>query len=207
MAHVRVAIFASDPLTEAGLRGCLRERGELSVLDDPPPGDADVIVAAIDELNAPTLTMLRRWADTAGRPVVLLVRELSETDLLHVIERKVVAVVPRTAAPDERVVQAVLTAANGGGLLPPRLLGSLLRHFEKLHREVLAPRGLSSSGITPREADVLRLMAEGLDTAEIAEKLCYSQRTVKNVLHGLTNRLHLRNRAHAVAHALRADVI
>jgi len=164
-------------------------------------------VAAIDELNAPTLTMLRRWADTAGRPVVLLVRELSETDLLHVIERKVVAVVPRTAAPDERVVQAVLTAANGGGLLPPRLLGSLLRHFEKLHREVLAPRGLSSSGITPREADVLRLMAEGLDTAEIAEKLCYSQRTVKNVLHGLTNRLHLRNRAHAVAHALRADVI
>jgi len=54
---------------------------------------------------------------------------------------------------------------------------------------------------------VLRLLAEGMDTAEIAAELCYSQRTVKNVLHGLTNRLNLRNRAHAVAHALRADVI
>ncbi|MGH3468961.1 MAG: helix-turn-helix domain-containing protein, partial [Thermocrispum sp.] len=83
----------------------------------------------------------------------------------------------------------------------------LLEHVERLHREVLAPRGLSSSGITPREAEVLRLMAEGMDTAEIASELCYSQRTVKNVLHGLTNRLNLRNRAHAVAHAMRADVI
>jgi len=179
----------------------------MTVLDDPPPADADVVVAATDELNAPMLATLRQWADSAGRPVVLLARELSETDLLHVIERRVVAVLPRCGAPDERLVQALLTAAAGGGMLPPRLLGGLLRHIERLHREVLAPRGLSSSGITPREADVLRLMAEGMDTAEIAAKLCYSQRTVKNVRHGLTNRLNLRNRAHAVAHALRADVI
>src|SRR5829696_6509434 len=54
-----------------------------------------------------------------------------------------------------------------------------------------------------REVEVLRLVADGLDTAEIAAKLAYSQRTVKNVLHDVTNRLQLRNRSHAVAYALR----
>jgi DNA-binding CsgD family transcriptional regulator len=54
---------------------------------------------------------------------------------------------------------------------------------------------------------VLRLVADGYDTAEIARKLAYSERTVKNVLHNITARLHLRNRPHAVAYALRQGFI
>jgi DNA-binding NarL/FixJ family response regulator len=54
---------------------------------------------------------------------------------------------------------------------------------------------------------VLRLVADGYETREIASKLSYSERTVKNVLHELTSRLQLRNRAHAVAYALRHDMI
>jgi DNA-binding NarL/FixJ family response regulator len=55
--------------------------------------------------------------------------------------------------------------------------------------------------------EVLRLIADGFDTREIASKLSYSERTVKNVLHGITTRLRLRNRAHAVAYALRNGLI
>jgi DNA-binding NarL/FixJ family response regulator len=51
------------------------------------------------------------------------------------------------------------------------------------------------------------LLAEGRDTAEIASRLCYSERTVKGVIHGLTTRLQLRNRSHAVAFALRNELI
>ena len=61
--------------------------------------------------------------------------------------------------------------------------------------------------LTPREIDVLRLMADGLDTNEIAGELCYSERTVKNVIYGVTHRLKLRNRSHAVAYALRTGMI
>jgi len=49
--------------------------------------------------------------------------------------------------------------------------------------------------------------ADGFDTNEIAGKLCYSERTVKNVIYGVTHRLKLRNRSHAVAYALRAGMI
>nr|WP_281497227.1 helix-turn-helix transcriptional regulator [Ornithinimicrobium sp. F0845] len=77
----------------------------------------------------------------------------------------------------------------------------------RLQRQVLTPRGLTFTGLTPREAQVLRLVADGHDTAEIARELCYSERTVKNVLHDLTTRLQLRNRSHAVAYALREGLI
>jgi DNA-binding CsgD family transcriptional regulator len=72
---------------------------------------------------------------------------------------------------------------------------------------MFASYGVNPSGLTAREVDVLRLMAEGLDTAEIAGKLCYSERTVKNVIYGITHRLKLRNRSHAVAYALRSGMI
>jgi DNA-binding NarL/FixJ family response regulator len=55
--------------------------------------------------------------------------------------------------------------------------------------------------------EVLRLVADGLDTTEVAGRLCYSERTVKNVLHDVTTRLRLRNRTHAVAYALRHGLI
>jgi DNA-binding NarL/FixJ family response regulator len=54
---------------------------------------------------------------------------------------------------------------------------------------------------------VLKLVAEGLDTSEIADSLSYSERTIKNVLHEVTTRLQLRNRSHAVAYALRNGLI
>ena len=54
---------------------------------------------------------------------------------------------------------------------------------------------------------MLRLVADGYDTGEIARNLCYSERTIKNVIHDVTSRLHLRNRSHAVAFAMRTGVI
>jgi len=54
---------------------------------------------------------------------------------------------------------------------------------------------------------VLRLVSDGHDTSEIATTLCYSERTVKNVLHDVTTRLNLRNRSHAVAYAMREGLI
>ena len=113
----------------------------------------------------------------------------------------------RSEAVADRVSEAVMTAANGDGSVPPDLLGRLLNQMSRLQRQVLAPRGLSLNGFSDREVDVLRLLSEGWDTSEIAGKLAYSERTVKNVIHDITARLQLRNRSHAVAYAVRAGVI
>jgi DNA-binding NarL/FixJ family response regulator len=101
----------------------------------------------------------------------------------------------------------VESAASGDGSVPPDLLGRLLAQMGRLHRQVLAPRGLTFSGLSEREITVLKLVADGLDTAEVANQLFYSERTVKNVIHDVTTRLNLRNRTHAVAYAVRQGLI
>ncbi|GAA2793339.1 helix-turn-helix transcriptional regulator [Crossiella cryophila] len=207
MEAIRVAVYAPDPLTAAGLSSTLRTRPEMAVEEglQSPRSDARVVVA--DTLTPELLSVLRRAAANGGVPVVLVVNQLDESELLAAVECRVVAVLPRAAATGDRLVHSIRAAAAGGGVLPPAMLGELLKHVERLQRELLAPKSMNAAGLSPREVDVLRLMADGWDTAEIATQLCYSERTVKNVISGVTQRLNLKNRPHAVAYALRAGMI
>jgi DNA-binding NarL/FixJ family response regulator len=66
---------------------------------------------------------------------------------------------------------------------------------------------LSFAVLTDREIKVLKLLADGQDTAEVGRRLFYSERTVKNIVHDVTSRLNLRNRTQAVAYALRQGLI
>lgn len=205
MERVRVTVRALDAITSAGLVSCLEAMPDVAVVT--PDGQVDVVVAAYDRLTAGAVAALRTIAAEIRRPVVLVTSEIREVELLPAVECRVVAILPRAAAADGRLTEAVHTAAGGGADLPPNLLGQLIGHAERLHREVMASHGLTASGLSPREVDVLRLMADGLDTNEIAKNLSYSERTVKNIIYTITNRLRLRNRPHAVAYALRAGII
>jgi len=205
--QVRVVLRASDPLSYEGLLSYLQSRSEFAVVDPADQAEATVFVVSCDQLTADVVALLRRSAAELAVPVVLVVSEITEAELLIAVECRVVAVLPRVAVTADRLAHSVLAAANGGGVLPPNLVGELLKHVERLHREVLTPNGLNAAGLTSREIDVLRLMANGFDTHEIADELCYSERTVKNVIYGVTHRLKLRNRAHAVAYALRTGMI
>ncbi|MFD8494729.1 response regulator transcription factor [Amycolatopsis sp. NPDC059657] len=201
MDEVRVAVCAVDPITRAGLVNCLETRPGLTVVET----GADVVVAGFHRFCSGAVAALR--GVTADVPVVLLVNGIKEPELLAAIECRVVAILPRAAAADERLGAAVHAAAADRAELPPNLLGPLVTHLERLHREVLRPNGLVAGRLTEREIDVLRLMADGLDTDEIARSLRYSERTVKNIIYAVTRRLSLRNRSHAVAYAMRAGVI
>nr|GID87751.1 helix-turn-helix transcriptional regulator [Actinoplanes derwentensis] len=204
-----MVVRSSDALSREGLTSLLKASPGLTVLPEAEAARAEALVVCCDRLSSEVIVMLRLSAAETGVPVVLVVGEMSEMDLLVAVECRVVAVLPRAAVTGERLVHAVLAAAAaaGGGVLPPNLVGDLLKHLERLQREVLAPQGLDASGLTPREVDVLRLMADGLDTYEIADKLCYAERTVKNVIYSMTSRLRLRNRSHAVAYAMRLGMI
>src|SRR5436309_792731 len=113
-------------------------------------------------------------------------------------------VVPEHRAADAEVMVVIVDVVTPEVV---RRMSELPRGVGRMQREVLGPLGITSTGLYPREVEVLRLMAEGLDTTQIAHRLVYSERTVKNVLHGLMTRMHLRNRPHAVAYALREGLI
>ena len=202
MERVRVTVQAPDPISAAGLTSCFSARPDFDVLPAERRMDADVAVVAVESFTTDVVAALRRAAAELGTPVVLVVDEISRAELLTAVECRVTAVVPRVAATSERLHRAVEVAAAGGGVLPPQMVGELLRHVEEMQREAL-----SRQSMTAREIEVVRLVADGMDTLEIARKLSFSERTVKNVIAGLTTRLNLRNRPHAVAYAMRAGVI
>jgi DNA-binding NarL/FixJ family response regulator len=205
--RIRVFVFGDDPISQAGVATQLRGRPEVLVVDGTDIDSAEVAVVIVDQMGdncARTVHAVQR----GGCPrVVLVVSELDDAGLLVAVETGVSGLLRRREATPERLAAAVTSAASGDGTLAPDLLGRLMAQMSRLQRDVLAPRGIGPAGLTERERDVLRLLADGLDTAEIAGQLAYSERTIKNIIHDLTTRLNLRNRSHAVAYAVKSGLI
>ncbi len=232
---IHVLLHASDPITRAGLAAQLAGCPDVDLVDaGPDPGTAarlptsrggdtpvdvapvdvplvdvplvDVALVSVDTVDKRTVDLIRGLYQ-AGTPVVLIVTDLDSADVTAAVEAGVTGLIRRAGATPDQVLAAIRGAASGEGFLPPDLLGGLLSQVRQVQCQVLTPRGLTLSGISERERDVLRLVSEGCDTREIGRQLCYSERTVKNVLQDVTRRYGLRNRSHAVAYALRQGLL
>jgi DNA-binding NarL/FixJ family response regulator len=205
--RIPVFVYALDPISQAGIVSQLRPSPRVRVVEPDDLDGADVAVVMVDGIDDDAVRLIRAVQRNGCPRVVLVATHLDDTRLVSAVEAGACALVRRADAVGERLVQVLVAAAAGDGSLPPDLLGRLLAQVGQLQRQVLAPRGLSFTGLSERETQILRLVADGHDTAEIAERMAYSQRTVKNVIHDVTTRLQLRNRSHAVAYALRQGLI
>ncbi|MBW8698206.1 Transcriptional regulatory protein LiaR [Streptomyces sp. MBT84] len=200
---ITVTLHADDPIARAGLSGLLRGQPEIEVLERPVQsvGRRSVAVILADRVDDDTAVMLRRLVRGESREAVLVAGKLHERELLSAVACGVRTFVWRHQATAESLAKAVRSAARGDSEVPSDLLNRLLVQLGR-HGS-----GASSvpmvTGLSDREVQVLRFVADGLENRQIAGKLSYSERTVKNILHGLMTRMQLRNRAHAVAFALR----
>ncbi|MEU0534379.1 helix-turn-helix transcriptional regulator [Amycolatopsis tolypomycina] len=199
-----VVVRATDPILHDGVCMALRSRDDVRVVDDGTALVALLVADRIDEKMTQLLSALHHQGFTR---IVLVAGEVDDNEILNAVEHGVCAVARRADAGPDVLVRLIKAAAAGEGALPPDLLGRLLNRVSRLQRQVLQPRGLRLGGMSDRETDVLKLVAAGYSTQEIADELCYSQRTVKSILHDVTNRFQLRNRSHAVAYALREGLI
>ena len=205
--RIPVSIHTNDPITRAGLATELRQCSEIELVDPPLGGSAQVVVFAVDPVTEPDLELIRGVRLKDGAQVVLVVSFLSDDDLLAIVESGVCSVVWRWEATTAWLTKTVLKAAEGDAALPPDLLNRLLKQVGRLKQQLLRPQALPPSGLSERERRVLRLAANGFGNDEIAAELAYSRRTVAGVLHDVTVRYELRNRAHAVAFAIREGLI
>lgn len=204
---IAVRILAADPISRSGLVAQLQARPELRLVESAEGDRADAVLVVADSLDQQLAVQLRALRRTLSAALVLVVSALDDAAMATAVECGVVGLVRRSEATADRIVGTLGAAVRGEAAIPPDLLGRLLQQMGQLQRQVLDPRGLSISGLHHREVAVLKLVAEGCDTREIASQLAYSERTVKNVLHDVTSRLQLRNRCHAVAYAVRQGLI
>jgi DNA-binding NarL/FixJ family response regulator len=104
----------------------------------------------------------------------------------------------------ERLFDAVRVVAAGEALLAPTVTRRLISEFARL-RPRPAPAALRE--LTPRETDVLRLVAEGLSNREIADRLVVSDETVKTHVSRILTKLALRDRTQAVVAAYESGLV
>lgn len=184
------------------------------------PADLDrarvalVIADAADEGAAKVVKAIQR--DGVPR-VVLVAARFDEEGVLAAVAAGVTAFMRRSEATAARLTEVIRAADRSGCQLPEGLLKKAATSVVN-ERPVVLPAPLpGDSGPHPgstitmrlsgRETEVLRLVADGFDTSDIAEQLAYSESTIKGVLAKIMGRLEARNRCHAVAIVVREGLI
>lgn len=210
MDAVGVAVLAGDQLTRDGVVAGLASHPAVEVYLGERQRSARVLLAVADQVNDEVLGSIERFGRASRQHdlgVVIVAQEIREHQVLRAVELGLAGLLHRREAGFDQISRAVVAAASGRAELPGAVTRRLLDQLRTVQRDVLGPRGLTVSGFTEREVEVLRLLAEGLDTGEVALKLNYSQRTVKNIIYGVMTRFGLRNRTHAVAYAIRTGAL
>ncbi|MET0425451.1 MAG: response regulator transcription factor [Actinoplanes sp.] len=198
-----VWIDDTHAIVRRGMSACLQQadfvvRGESAVLaPEPVLADLDLLVF---EYASATLRRAVRLAEGSPTRLVATVREVSEQSVREMVDAGVSAVLPHRTLTADTLVTSLRSVVAGNVALPGDMLNRLLLYVTQTSH--LGPAGLNT-----RERSVLRLLADGMDTRGIADNLCFSERTVKNVVHDVLTKLNCRTRAQAVAVATREGVI
>jgi DNA-binding NarL/FixJ family response regulator len=177
---------------------------QVTVLPEQQEAEAEVLLLLAGRVTDNFLARMRRRTFTPI-PCVLVANAISDAQLVRAIGHGLTGFLPRQQVTLQDVVDAVRSSRSGRTQLPDSSVDLLVEHFRRMQQNLNG--GAAPGGLAEREVAVLRLLAEGMDTAEMAAHLSYSERTIKNIIHGFITRLGVRNRTHAVAHAIRADVL
>lgn len=201
---IRVWLDDHNPIFRLGLAASLEPprfvlAGESSSFVPQP--DLDRTDVLVFELGEAELGNAVRLVQGTGVRLVTIARSAEDDLLTEAVEAGVAGALIRSDVTPQALLHCIRSVAAGNGSLPAAVLGSL----------VAGPRGGRRAGptgdLTGRELDVLRLLSNGENTRQIAEDLCYSEKTVKNIVHDLLIRMNCRNRAQAVALATRRGLI
>lgn len=213
---IRVFIVAASPLARAGLENLAASRqieaaGSFSELDEAVDRIADVPVDAIlvdstGEPLGPFLDALLASGLASDFNVVLLVEPSSLALSGEALRAGVRAVLPNDVSP-EQLVAAIQAAASGLLVLhPAQVRAAVSNGFSS---GAAHPRALDqlAEPLTPRESEVLQMLASGLANKEIAVKLAISEHTVKFHVASILGKLGAASRTEAVALGIRRGLV
>lgn len=198
----KVWIDDRHPIFRRGLASWLTSDGIRVVGESaglrPEPRAADFEIMLFDADGPALTTMLRTFPESR---LVALLTAPTERQLMDAIDGGVAAILLRSEVTPRGLASSVKAVAHGKTAIPSDLVPQLLA--AAAHQGPSARR----ARLSDREVAVLRLLAEGESTKDMADQLCYSERTVKNIVHDVLVKMNCRNRAHAVGTATRQGLI
>ncbi|GIJ73792.1 response regulator [Virgisporangium ochraceum] len=206
---IRVLVADDESMIRAGLRMVLEAEEDIEVVGDASSGGTavravaalrpDVVLMDVRMPGMDGLAATRRILATDPDVRVVVLTTFNEDGYVREALRAGAAGFLLKVAPPERLVEAIRVAARGEALLDPLVTRSVIAAFAGLRTEPGPPPRLDL--LTPREAEVLHMLARGLSNAELAAELVVSDATAKTHVARVLMKLGLRDRVHAVIYA------
>lgn len=202
---LRLVIDLEEGMQVVGVAGDGAEGLEVVRREQPDVVLMDIRMPVMDGVEA-TRRIRAEWPQMH---VVILTTYSDDEFIFEALKAGAVGYMVKDL-PASDLVEAIRTVRHGGVLIPPAIAARLVAEYARLAGGGGAvPREDSPrvADLTPRETEILRLVARGRSNREIAEQLFLSEGTVKNYVSSVFAKLHARDRAQAISLALRQGLV
>jgi DNA-binding NarL/FixJ family response regulator len=215
--RVRVVVADDHEVVRSGFAGLLETQPDFDVVGTAADGaeavrvcrerSPDVVLMDIRMPGMDGIEATRQLSSaTGGGPRVLILTTFDLDEYVYDAIRAGASGFLLKDVTAERLFDAVRVVAAGDALLAPNVTRRLIAEFATMHRPE-APPAAALAALTPRETQVLRLVAEGLSNPEIAGRLTVTEETVKTHVSRVLSKLGLRDRTQAVVTAYETGLV
>ena len=208
---IKILIVDDQALFREGLRTLLNVQPEFEVVGEASNGEEALRIAAmvkpmviLMDLRMPVLDGVRateRMREILPDSRVIALTTFDDEDLVFDGLRAGAIGYLLKDVSSEKLFEAIRAAARGEYFLLPSITAKVIAEFSRLPRPSLVKGGEMSESLSPREMEILRLVATGVSNKEIAEYLVISEGTVKNHLSSILSKLSVKDRLQAVLKA------
>jgi DNA-binding NarL/FixJ family response regulator len=212
---IRVILADDERLVRTGLRMIIDAEPDLEVVAEACDGSeaieaarrvpADVLLMDVRMPHLDGLAATRRVVERAGHPRVIVLTTFDLDEYVFEALRAGAGGFLLKDAPERELIAAIRVAADGGSIVAPSVTRRLIERFAALPDPTAAAPELDL--LTPREAEVLRLLARGLSNGEIAAALVVTEHTAKTHVAHVLDKLELRDRVQAVVLAYETGLV
>jgi DNA-binding NarL/FixJ family response regulator len=209
---MRILIVDDHPVFRFGLRALLESQADMEVVDEVENG-RDAVHAAqtlrpdvvLMDVNMPGLNGIeatRQITEEDGETAVLIITMFDDDTVFTAMQAGARGYLLKGAQGDE-TLRAIRAVANGEVIFSPGVAGQMMAYFARGKK----PGGdIPFPELTPREREVLELLAEGLTNNAIAEELVLSPKTVRNQVSNIFGKLQVASRSEAIVKAREAGI-
>lgn len=211
--HIRVGLIDDHAVVRQGLRAFLASQPDLLVVGEAGSGEEalGLVAAQVPDVVLLDLVMpgmdgvetLRRLKQMSPHTQVVVLTSYLQDELIFPAVRAGARSYLLKDAGAEEIAEAVRKAARGEVVLHPRVAARVMQELQGGQRTDLNPL----TELSNREFEVLRLIAEGLNNAQIAGRLVIGEGTVKSHVNNILSKLHLADRTQAAIFAWREGIV
>jgi NarL family two-component system response regulator LiaR len=208
MPRIRVLIVDDHAVVRRGLRAFLDLQSDVEVVGEAADGataeemaanlSPDVVLMDLVMPGTDGIATIRRLREARGKTTVLVLTSfLDDVHVFAALQAGAAGYLLKDVQPDE-LVRAIRQVHQGESALHPKVAARLVQH---------TAQPASFADFTPRERDVLRLLAEGFANKEIARRLSLSEKTVKTHVSNILQKLGVADRTQAALLAVRRGLV